>query len=113
MKIVLYSTFDKDYSLQKQNNMLSVAAVLYTSVLGDISAIASTGYEIGFCTSLPPFGPPPNPPGYWCDDYNRGTEERNCWTATQNCCYLNMNKTVPAYPGMIDFFLLNRTGGLD
>eukprot|EP01064_Diplonema_japonicum_P024090 TRINITY_DN3456_c1_g1_i2.p1 TRINITY_DN3456_c1_g1~~TRINITY_DN3456_c1_g1_i2.p1 ORF type:complete len:589 (+),score=87.91 TRINITY_DN3456_c1_g1_i2:81-1847(+) len=65
----------------------------------DIDAIKWTGFELGYCSAITPNQPPPNPPGYWCSDYNRGYNEKACWTATQNCCYFNVNKTIPQYPG--------------
>ena len=74
-------------------------AVGVTVATANIDAIAVTDYELGYCTSLSPTGTPPSPPGYWCSSFNRGVVEKACWLATQNCCYLDMNKTVAPYPG--------------
>ena len=74
-------------------------AVGVTVATANIDAIAVTDYELGYCTSLSPTGTPPSPPGYWCSSFNRGVVEKACWLATQNCCSLDMNKTVAPYPG--------------
>eukprot|EP01062_Namystynia_karyoxenos_P014622 TRINITY_DN15271_c0_g1_i2.p1 TRINITY_DN15271_c0_g1~~TRINITY_DN15271_c0_g1_i2.p1 ORF type:complete len:699 (+),score=164.64 TRINITY_DN15271_c0_g1_i2:74-2170(+) len=64
-----------------------------------LDPIKITDFELGYCSALNPVAPPPANPGFWCDSWNRGAEESRCWTSTQNCCYFDVNKTDPQFPG--------------